>query len=146
MNDNTRIDVVLTRSQKSFFDIAKKLSELSTYHRKNVKIGCLVVLGHRIIGSGYNSDKTSPVQRKYNKLRFSEETPHRLHAEISALLPLLNNKDIDFSKVKIFTYREKADHSLGKSRPCKSCMALIKDLGIKHIYYTTDDGYCHEVV
>lgn len=146
MNDNTRIDVVLTRSQKSFFDIAKKVSELSTYHRKNVKIGCLVVLGHRIIGSGYNSDKTSPVQRKYNKLRFSEETPHRLHAEISALLPLLNNKDIDFSKVKIFTYREKADHSLGKSRPCKSCMALIKDLGIKHIYYTTDDGYCHEVV
>ena len=146
MSDNTRIDVVLTRSQKSFFDIAKKVSELSTYHRKNVKIGCLVVLGHRIIGSGYNSDKTSPVQRKYNKLRFSEETPHRLHAEISALLPLLNNKDIDFSKVKIFTYREKADHSLGKSRPCKSCMALIKDLGIKHIYYTTDDGYCHEVV
>ena len=146
MNDNTRIDVVLTRSQKSFFFFFKKVSELSTYHRKNVKIGCLVVLGHRIIGSGYNSDKTSPVQRKYNKLRFSEETPHRLHAEISALLPLLNNKDIDFSKVKIFTYREKADHSLGKSRPCKSCMALIKDLGIKHIYYTTDDGYCHEVV
>lgn len=136
----------LTNSQKSFFDIAKKVSELSTFHRKNVKIGCLIVSGHRIISSGYNSDKTNPIQKKYNRLRFSEESPHRLHAEISALLPLLNNKDIDFSKVKIFTYREKADHSLGKSRPCKSCMALIKDLGIKHIYYTTDDGYCHEVV
>ena len=136
----------LTNSQKSFFYIAKKVSELSTFHRKNVKIGCLIVSGHRIISSGYNSDKTNPIQKKYNRLRFSEETPHRLHAEISALLPLLNNKDIDFSKVKIFTYREKADHSLGKSRPCKSCMALIKDLGIKHIYYTTDDGYCHEVV
>ena len=136
----------LTNSQKSFFDIAKKVSELSTFHRKNVKIGCLIVSGNRIISSGYNSDKTNPIQKKYNRLRFSEETPHRLHAEISALLPLLNNKDIDFSKVKIFTYREKADHSLGKSRPCKSCMALIKDLGIKHIYYTTDDGYCHEVV
>ena len=136
----------LTNSQKSFFDIAKKVSELSTFHRKNVKIGCLIVSGHRIISSGYNSDKTNPIQKKYNRLRFSEDTPHRLHAEVSALLPLLNNKDIDFSKVKIFTYREKADHSLGKSRPCKSCMALIKDLGIKHIYYTTDDGYCHEVV
>ena len=136
----------LTNSQKSFFDIAKKVSELSTFHRKNVKIGCLIVSGHRIISSGYNSDKTNPIQKKYNRLRFSVETPHKLHAEISALLPLLNNKDIDFSKVKIFTYREKADHSLGKSRPCKSCMALIKDLGIKNIYYTTDDGYCHEVV
>ena len=136
----------LTNSQKSFFDIAKKVSELSTFHRKNVKIGCLIVSGHRIISSGYNSDKTNPIQKKYNRLRFSEETPHRLHAEVSALLPLLNNKDIDFSKVKIFTYREKADHSLGTSRPCKSCMALIKDLGIKNIYYTTDDGYCHEIV
>ena len=28
----------------------------------------------------------------------------------------------------------------------KISMALIKDLEIKNIYYTTDDGYCHEVV
>ena len=140
------LDLNLTNSQKSFFDMAKKVSELSTFHKPRIRIGCLVVYGHRIIGSGFNSDKTSPVQKKYNRLRFSEESPHSLHAEISALLPLLNNKDIDFSKVKIFTYREKQDHTLGKSRPCKSCMALIKDLGIKNIYYTTDDGYCHEVV
>lgn len=139
------MDFDLTNSQRSFFDITKKVSELSTYHRSNAKVGCLVVCGHRIISSGFNSDKTNPLQKRYNKFRFSEESPHKLHAEVSALLPLLN-KDVDFSKVKIFTYREKSDHSLGKSRPCKSCMALIKDLGIKNIYYTTDNGYCHEVL
>ena len=30
------------------------------------------------------------------------------------------------------------------SRPCPSCMAAIKDMGIKHIYYTTNDGFVYE--
>lgn len=30
------------------------------------------------------------------------------------------------------------------SRPCPNCMAAIKDLGIKHIYYTTNDGFVYE--
>ena len=30
------------------------------------------------------------------------------------------------------------------ARPCPSCMAAIKDLGIKNIYYTTNDGYSYE--
>lgn len=29
---------------------------------------------------------------------------------------------------------------------CPSCMAAIKDLGIRHIYYTTNDGYAYEEV
>lgn len=28
--------------------------------------------------------------------------------------------------------------------PCPSCMAAIKDLGIKDIFYTSNDGYVHE--
>lgn len=134
----------LTKSQRSFFNIAKKMSQMSTFNKSRAKTGCVIVLGHRIISSGFNQEKTSTIQRKYNKVRFNEETPHKLHAEISALIPLLNNKDINFSKVKIFTYRERVDHSLGKSRPCASCMTLIKELGIRDLYYTTDDGYCHE--
>ena len=30
------------------------------------------------------------------------------------------------------------------SRPCPSCMAAIKDMGIKHIYYTTNDRCAYE--
>lgn len=30
------------------------------------------------------------------------------------------------------------------ARPCPSCMAAIKDIGISHIYYTTNDGYAYE--
>ena len=30
------------------------------------------------------------------------------------------------------------------ARPCPSCMAAIRDLGIRDIYYTTNDGYVYE--
>lgn len=139
----------LTKCQRSFFEIARKIGELATYSsssRSAVKIGCILVYGHKIISSGYNSDKTNPLQKKYNSLRFSADTPHKLHAEMSALIPVMNNKDINFSRVKLFIYRETADHHLANSRPCKSCMKLLKDLGIKNIYYTTSDGYCHETI
>lgn len=32
----------------------------------------------------------------------------------------------------------------GLARPCPACMAMIKNLGIKKIYYTTDDGFAFE--
>ena len=32
------------------------------------------------------------------------------------------------------------------SRPCPSCLVAIKDMGIKHIYYTTDDGFAYEQI
>ena len=134
----------MTRKQKSFFEAAAAVSRTSEFPR--VHIGCVVTNGnHRIISSGCNSTKSHPLQKKYNKERFEEDTQHSLHAEVDALLPLLK-EDIDFSKVELYTYRELADGTMAMSRPCPSCMKLIKDLGIRNIYYTTQDGYAHEEI
>ena len=32
----------------------------------------------------------------------------------------------------------------GIARPCPSCMAAIRDIGIRDVYYTTDDGFAYE--
>lgn len=136
----------MTRKQKSFFEAAEAVSRTSEFPR--VHIGCVVTNGnHRIISSGVNSTKTHPIQKKYNAERFDVDicTQHSLHAELDALLPLLK-EDIDFSKVELYTYRELADGTMAMSRPCPSCMKLIKDLGIRNIYYTTQDGYSHEEI
>lgn len=134
----------MTRKQKSFFEAAEAMSKTSEFPR--VHIGCVVTNGnHRIISSGVNSTKTHPIQKKYNKERFDEDTTHSLHAELDALLPLLK-ENIDFSKVEVYTYRELYDGTMAMSRPCPSCMKLIKDLGIRNIYYTTQDGYAHEEI
>ena len=65
-----------------------------------------------------------------------------LHAEMDCLNRL--DPTIDMSKVKLYIYRKRYDIPHGISRPCPACMQRIKDLGIKDIYYTSDDGFVHE--
>ena len=67
----------------------------------------------------------------------------KLHAEINCINSI-RNFDINFSKMKLYIYRIRNDQPFGLSRPCPSCMAAIKDLDIKDIYYSTNDGYAHE--
>lgn len=134
----------MTRKQKSFFDAAKAVSESSEFPK--VHIGCVITEGnHRIISSGCNSTKTHPLQKQLNRERFEVDSVHSLHAEVSALLPLMK-EDIDFSKVEIYTHRNYANGKIAMARPCPSCMKLIKDLGVKKIHYTTADGYACEYV
>jgi deoxycytidylate deaminase len=133
--------VKLSKSHKTYFKAARAVSELSDYKQK---VGCVVVMGHRIISSGHNSKtKSHAVQAKLDKQRFGCECTGLVHAEVDALLPLLKRKD-DFSRASVYVYREKKDGSLGLSRPCGSCMSLIKELGIKNIYFTNEGGYSHE--
>lgn len=134
----------MTKKQKSFFDAAKAVSEMSSFDR--VHIGCVVTYGnHRIISSATNSNKTHPLQKKLNKERFDIDSHHSLHAEVSALLPLMK-ENIDFSKVEIYTHRNFKDGRYAMARPCPSCMKLIRQLGIKKIWFTTEDGYACEYV
>lgn len=135
----------MTNRDKSLFSLAKSVSKFSNYKGSKCQIGCVIVQGKRIISSGYNSEKTSTLQKKYNRYRFDADSPAKIHAEVSALTPLIHT-NIEFKKIKLFTYREHKDGSLAMSRPCKSCMELIKQLGIQYIYYTTDDGYCEEII
>ncbi len=111
-------------------------------------MGCVVEYKKYVRGMGFNTSKTHPKQKMYNKLRFDcDSTPHCLHAEMHALIPL-EDMDIDWAKVKVFTYR-KAKGNPNKAalaRPCPSCMAYMKDLGIKHIYYTTSESFAHEIL
>lgn len=126
-----------------FFEFAKSIASMSDFEKFN--IGCVVVYKKAIIGVGFNCNKTHPLQKEYNKLRFdSDSTPQKLHAEMHALLPI-RHMDIDWKKVKVYVYRLKKE-GMGLARPCISCMSYIKNLGIKHIYYSTDYGYAHEVL
>lgn len=133
----------LTKSHRAYFKAARAISKLSDF--KRVRIGCVAVCGHRVISSGSNSTKTNPLQKKYNAYRFNEDAgEHMCHAEIQCLLPLIGNKDIDFSKVSLYIYREFKHGGLAMAKPCPSCEQLIRDLGIKKIYYTGNDSYISE--
>ncbi len=132
----------MTKKEEALFRAAKSVAELSDH--KQYKIGAVVVLKHRIISSGFNKcTKTHPLQKKYNKYRFTEDSVHTCHAELSALLPLIKD-GIDLSDASIFVHRSHKNGTLACARPCKSCMKLIKDFGIKRCFYTTENGYARE--
>jgi deoxycytidylate deaminase len=134
----------LTKSHRAYFKAAKVISELSDFPK--VKIGCCAVYKHKIISSGCNSIKTNPTQKKLNIYRFDADTPATIHAELSCLLPLINRRDINFRDVSLYVYREYKSGELALSRPCPSCMKLITELGIRHIYYTNLSGFSHEEI
>ena len=125
-----------------YFDKARQVATISDYNKTH--IGCVAVLQGQVIGLGCNCNKTHPTQKYYNRYRKpSDSMLPKLHAEISCINQI-KNQNINFSKVRLYIYRIRKDQPFGLSRPCPSCMAAIRDLGIRDIYYTTNDGYSYE--
>ena len=133
---------MLHNTDYRYFRKAKQVAAISDYQKTHV--GCIAVYQGQIIGMGCNCNKTHPVQKYYNKYREdSDSLMPKLHAEISCINQI-RHLDVNFGKVKLYIYRIRNDRPFGISRPCPSCMAAIKDLGIRDVYYTTNEGYGYE--
>ena len=133
---------------KSWFRIALEMSKMSTYN--GTHIGCIAVMGHRIVSSGYNTCKTEPLQKRANRMRFTDDgygnCVHSSHAEIKCLKPLLQAHGSNLSRVKLYVVRRRRNGTIGLARPCAACMKIIKDAGIKHVYYSGDSEFLKENV
>lgn len=120
---------------------------------KRFNVGCVIAYKHKIIGSGHNSNRSDPLQKKYNRryrtFNYVGGTyiHDSLHAEVSALksVPYVVGKEVDWSKVKIYVYRICPGKRLGygNARPCPACMNAIRDHGITSVYFTDDEGYSY---
>ena len=128
------------------FRLAREVS-LEASYCGSARIGCIAVYRGTILAKGCNSDKTHTAQAKFNVHRFKEcgnkYLPSKLHAEMD-VISRIKYLDIDFSRLHLYIYREWKDGTIAMSRPCEACMAAIRDLGIKHIHYTTDCGFAYE--
>ena len=144
MNDLPRLS---TSRIEHYLNLARNACYYSDYGK--TRLGCIAVYKNKILSVGWNSSKTSPLQRKYNKYRDYDIdvdlTKNTIHAEINCLNKI-KDLEINWSKVNVFVFRIKKDDSRGMARPCKGCMAFIKSLGIKNIYYSTDliNGWAYE--
>jgi len=140
----------ITHFDEKMFAAARKIAKTSDF--ETFHMGCVIVYKKHIIGAAANSDKTHPMQAKYNKYRKFRKTKngvkHSVHAEIAAISSIAYpvGVNIDWSKVKIYIYRicNGKDHGCGLARPCAGCTKALKDLGVQHVYYTTDNGYAYE--
>ena len=111
------------------------------------RLGAVLVYKGKVLSVGWNSTKTSPLQKTLNKYRNYDincgAAHHTLHAEV-ACLTKVKDLDIDWSRASLFVCRIKKDGNKGLARPCQGCQALIKSMGIKNIYYSTENGWAYE--
>lgn len=144
MNDSALPRLSLNRINH-YLKLAKNACYYSDYTK--VRMGAVLIYKNKVISVGWNSKKTSPLQKDLNRLRNFPvdcgKAHHTLHAEV-ACLSKAKDLDIDWGRASIFVYRIKKDGSAGLSYPCKGCMALIKSMGIKNIYFSTENGWGYE--
>ena len=133
------------------FRLAKNASEFSDC---SIKIGAVLMYKNKVISVGYNTTKSNPIQKAYNVYRNAngreydvERQNNGLHAEIMALQHATRSFKGDLSKCSIFVYSEKKEGCKRLTRltkPCNACSKRLEELGIRNIYYTTNNGWTYE--
>ena len=123
------------------FEYARAASMNSTY---NQALGAVAIYGGKLLAMGWNNHKTHPDQARYNSMErgfdgYSYKST--IHAEMM-VINKIKYLDINFSKVRIFVWRGK--HKPQLSRPCAACERALRDLGIKHVFYTGNDSFIEE--
>ena len=110
------------------FSLAAKCS-LSGEHTKH-RLGCVIVKGGAVLSTGHN-------QLRYTK-QLKKPT---LHAEADAILKVLKgqNQHLLVGAV-MYVSRYTRGGNIGLAMPCSNCLALIRSVGIKTVFYTTDEG------
>ena len=114
-----------------FFELCKKVSQNSDH--QDHRHGSCITRGNKLISVGCNKKRTHPKSLH----RFKH-----LHAEVSAIV----NAKQDLEGCSIYIYRQIKDGTPSLSRPCDSCMMLIKEVGIKKIYYSNNGSYTEELI
>lgn len=111
-----------------FVKVAYEESKKSTHRHK---LGAVIFKHGKIISKGYNKTNRG-VSTNYGHWAGS------LHAELAAIIS---------ARTSLIGSSILVARSTGNlTRPCESCMAAIKEAGIRYIYYTTSQGVDKEKV
>lgn len=132
-----------------FFKFAREAAQNADYSGtcSSPAIGAVAVYKGSIIATAWNTNKTSPLQAKYNVYRYHNPfVPAKCHAETQILQKIRwkCGDSIQWDRVDIYLYRELKNGKLAMSRPCESCIRLLRDTGFKRVFYTTQDGFVEE--
>lgn len=117
--------------------LAKKVARRSSF---KYQVGAVISKNGRVLSIGHN-------YIGYCKILPNRPYPESVHAEQSAIAKMLGKRRISqLENASIFVSRASRLGFPRLARPCGVCLALIKNVGIRHITYTTNTGVEHERV
>ena len=125
------------------YELAKAASLNSDFYKCHT--GAVAIYGNKVLAIGWNSEKLSTMQAKYNT-RTRGFNGHEYKSSIHAEMMVVNKikyLDVDFSQVRIFVWRGQKTPML--SKPCKACEKAMRDLGIRKVFYTGANSYISEI-
>lgn len=158
MRDNAEYERIATlaaasgfktkRDVEGFYNAWKQATE-STFG--GFQLGCVIMCGGQIVGSGYNTIKSDPTQKMYNiKHRPFEpgeysNREHSLHAEMAALksIPYPVQQQLNWKKARAYVFRISPGKPFGQgiAAPCCACAHALADVGIRRVLFSTDYGF-----
>ena len=104
---------------------------------------CFLVCKNKIVSIGKNSLKTNPMNLRNPKYALDGTDISGTKsscAEFDALMKLKKMTNIPFNKIKMYNIRLNKHKVLALAKPCMSCQSLMKFLGIREAWYTTNEG------
>jgi deoxycytidylate deaminase len=116
--------------QENIIKICIEEARKSNYKQK---IGAVIFKKKIIISQGYNSVVKSrkKLHPRYQKWFGS------VHAEIDAIIKART----DLSKCSMMVIRVNNDDEFRLAKPCEFCLTYINHVGIKEVFYSTNDGF-----
>ena len=115
-----------------YFDLAKNVAFNSDYGK--LRHGAVLVKGGSIINTCFNKDKFCSFGSKFRKLN---RGPATIHAELGCILGLARGVT---DGADIFVCRINKKGEFRNSKPCVMCHEVMKHVGIKRVFYTTNKG------
>lgn len=134
----------ISKREKRKFEMAKKAALESDF---KTQVGCAVYHKGKLIATGYSTNKTHPLQYRFNKVRnFDRDGKNcidKAHAEMMALSKV-QKMDVKMSEVTFYVFRVCKSRQFALSRPCEACYCALKEAGVKDVRYTTNHGVARE--
>ncbi len=124
--------VQLSKRVQRYFDLARNVAFNSNYGK--LRHGAILVKGGSIINTCFNKDKYSAFGTKF---RNPDRGHGTIHAELGCVLGLSRTVT---SGADIYVCRINNKGQFRYSKPCAMCHEVMKHVGIKRVYYTTNEG------
>ena len=132
-----RTDVVgrpiqVSKKVERLFGIARSIAQDSPYGK--IRHGALLVKGGSVINSSCNKENYSSFGKRFRDPARGHAT---VHAELGVVLGLPRSVT---PGADVYVCRIDRVGEFRNSKPCSMCHAALKHVGVKRVYYTTNNN------